>query len=219
MGLFSKSIEQAQAAVTKAAGVVADWEAKAADARAEAARLDSESGAAILADETAAERITLNIQAQERKARAYDQAAGAARQKLNDAQRDALEAEAREEDKQAAAARKTSDAHAAKVADLLGQLKDLDGVDYYVGRSKEGHGLTPHGARLAQVARQHDIRAGLIRYYIATGKITHDVHELNTVLGTSIADNFRTIPGEGIEIPKSLFVARDAGLTFEAVQA
>ena len=75
MGIFSKSTEQAQAEITKAESVVSEWEAKAASARAEASRLDAESGAAILADESAAERITLNIQAWERKARAFDGAA------------------------------------------------------------------------------------------------------------------------------------------------
>lgn len=220
MAIFSKSIEQANAAVSKAAGVVTDWEKKAAAARAEAARLDAESGAAILEDESAAERITLNVQTWERKARAYDQAAEEARRKLLVAQREALEAEAREEDKQAAGARKAADAHVSKVAALLNELRDLDGVEYVVGRALEGyardHNLAPipRSAGLANAARAHEVRAALIRYFAKTGKITHDITDLNTELGTSIPDYMRTIPGEGIEIPKSLFVARDAGLNF-----
>lgn len=219
MALFSKSIEQANTAVSKAESVVTDWESKAAAARAEAERLDAESGAAILEDESAAENITLKIQAQERKARAYDQAAAEARRKLLAAQRDALEAEAREEDKQAAAASKVLQSHNDKVNGLLKALKDLDGVPYTIAPGELGVGLTPKSSALFHDARAHEIRAALIRYFIETGKITHEVHELNSVLGTSILDNMRTIPGEGIEIPKSLFAVRDAGVNFAGAAA
>lgn len=218
MGIFSKSPEAAQAAITKAEAVVADWERKAAEARAEAARLDAESGAAILEDESAAENITLKIQAQERKARAYDQAATEARRKLRAAQRDALEAEAREEDKQAAAASKVLQAHNDKVDGLLMALKDLEGCDYVPGRSSNHNDLGMNQAQrstgLWQTLRQHEVRAALIRYFIATGKVTHDIYDINEALGTNIQSFLRSIPSEGIEIPASILAARDAGLSF-----
>ncbi|NMR29944.1 hypothetical protein [Crystallibacter degradans] len=219
MALFSKSIESAQTAVTKAAAVVTDWEAKAAAARAEASRIDSEAGAAILADESAAERITLQVQSQERKARAYDQAAEEARRKLHTAQREALEAEAREEDKQAAAARKAAEAHDAKVDALLAQLKDIDGCDYEPGRATESwaadQGLTQIPAAVAKwdQADQHEVRAAVIRYYIATAKVPADYYELNIGLGTSFPGFGRSIH-DGDRLPKSVYAARDAGLSF-----
>ncbi|MET3949699.1 hypothetical protein [Arthrobacter sp. UYEF36] len=218
MALFSKNMEQATAAASKAADVVAEWEAKAAAARAEAARLDAESGAAILEDESAAERITLNVQTWERKARAYDQAAEEARRKHVSAYREALEVEAREEDKQAAAAGKTAAALTAKVAALVGQLKELENVDFaavpvYVGSTGKNYAL-PNSEILQATTRRHEVRAALIRYYIQTGTLTNDVHDLNQLLGTALKDNAISIGGEGIEIPGSLLAARDAGLSF-----
>lgn len=217
MALFSKSIEQANAAAGKAAAVVAEWETKAAAARAEAARLDGESGAAILEDEAAAERITLNVQTWERKARAYDQAAEEARRKHISAYREALEVEAREEDKQAAAAGKASAAHSAKVAGLLAQLKELEGLDFapvHIHSAVSGITIsTTASDALQRPARTHQIRAALIRYYLQTGTIGTDVHQLNTALGTSIADNALSIGSEGIDVPASVRAARDAGLS------
>ncbi|ABK02748.1 hypothetical protein Arth_1354 [Arthrobacter sp. FB24] len=218
MALFSKTIEQAHAAVTKAGSVVVEWEEKASAARAEAIRLDTESGAAILEDESAAERITLNIQANERRARAFDQAAEEARRKHATAYREALEVEAREEEKQAASATKEATAHRAKVAALVNQLNELEDADYrptgvYVGTSGINLAL-PRSERLDKAAKEHHTRAALIRYFIKSGTITHDIHVLNAELGTSIQDNGLTIPGEGIEIPQSLTAARDAGVYF-----
>jgi len=216
MGIFSKSPEAAQTAVTKAEGEVMEWEAKAAAARAEASRLDAESGATILEDPSAAERVTLSIQAQERTARAYDGAAAAARKKLRAAQRDALEAEAREEDKLTAAATKALKAHNDKVDGLLKALQDLDGCEYAPAPSKAdaGGSQIPKSTGLWRTIREHEIRAALIRYFIATGKITHEIYELNTELGTNFQNLMRTIPGEGIEIPASIVAARNAGISF-----
>lgn len=218
MALFSKTIEQAQAAISKAGSVVIDWQNKAAAARAEAVRLDNESGAAILEDESAAERITLNIQTQERKARAFDQAAEEARRKHATAYREALEVEAREEEKLAVSTGKEATAHAGKVAALVKDLNELEDADYrpagvYIGASGVNLAL-PRSERLNKAAREHQTRAALIRYFIKSGTITHDIHVLNTELGTSIQDNGLTIPGEGIQIPQSLTAARDAGVYF-----
>ncbi|MDQ0923103.1 hypothetical protein QF038_001611 [Pseudarthrobacter sp. W1I19] len=220
MGIFSKGLEQAQAAVTKAESVVTEWKGKASAAREEAARLDAESGAAILLDESAAERITLNIQAHERRARAYDQAAAEARKKLHDAQREALEMEAREEDKLAASARKESTSHAGKVADLKCQLEDLDecgwdraaGIDVLTGR--------PSGQQVGKAwqldhkAHRHETRAATIRYFLATGTIPHDFSLIDNELGTKLNADAGTSWVQGDYISKSLYAARDAGLNF-----
>jgi hypothetical protein len=217
MALFSKSTESAQNAVAAAESVVQKWEKKAADARAEAARLDAESGAAILEDESAAERITLNVQTWERKARAFDQAAGEARQKLQAARKDALEAEAREEDKLAAAARRAAEAHASKVAALLAELKLVDACDYVPGRATTGwaaeRGLNqvPASVGKLRTVREHETRAAIIRYFLKAGAVPKDYDELNDVLGT----DFDTMCSfNEVTLPESVYVARNAGLTF-----
>jgi hypothetical protein len=224
MGIFSKSPESAQNAVTKAEGVVAEWERKAADARAEAGRLDAESGAAILEDESAAERITLNIQTWERKARAYDQAAGEARSKLLAAQKGALEAEAHEEEKESAADRKKADAHEAKVLILVAELEKLDGsgwerasfIDPVTGqRGGQFIGLT---GQLNSTSERHAIRAAAIRYFLATGKAPNDFYEINEVVGTTFPGFLRSIH-EDDYVPASIYAARDAGLNFAGVLA
>jgi hypothetical protein len=221
MGIFTKSTEAAQTAVTKAEAVVADWERKAADARSEAARLDREAGAAILADESAAERITLSIQAEERKARAYDQAAAEARRKLLAAQREALESEAREEDKQAAVARKTADAHSLKVASLLADLKRIDGCDYTPSSATDDYGSAlglrqnPKSTGLWRTVRVHETHAAAIRYFISTGTVPKDYYELNDTLKTPFEGALDSL--NEIGLPASILAARDAGLNFAGV--
>lgn len=223
MGIFSKSTEAAQTAVTKAEGVVAEWERKAADARAEAVRLDGESGAAILEDESAAERITLNVQTLERKARAFDQAAGEARKKLHAAQKEALEIEAREEDKLAADARKDAVAHAEKIADLKRKLEDLDECEWDRAYTTDVNGRpsgqsTGKAGNLDYSAHRHETRAAAIRYFLATGTIPQDFYLIDIELGThlnSISLSFN----QGDYVPASLYAARDAGLSFAGATA
>ncbi|MFJ5861498.1 hypothetical protein ACIQCM_08740 [Pseudarthrobacter sp. NPDC092439] len=213
MAIFSKSIESAQDAVTKAASVVAEWEGKAAAARAEAARLDAESGAAILADESAAETISLNIQAQERKARAFDGAAAEARTKLHKAQREVLEAEAREEDKLAAAARKASAAHLAKLDALKRDIETLDECEW----DRADGNLGKEGV-LEHEAHRHETRAGVIRYYLSTGRIPHDFYLIDKEVGTKVSRMSLSF-NSGDYIPDSLRAAQDAGLTFAGASA
>lgn len=220
MPIFTTSVDQAAAAVTKAHAVVEEWQAKASAARAEAARLDAESGAMILADEAAAERISLSVQTLERKARAYDQATAEALRKLKTAQRDALEAEARDEDKQAAAARRRLDAHETKVKALLRQLKDLNGADYVpesltnsvTGMDSSMRQPTRSGAMYSEV-HAHEVRAAAIRYFCATGQVPTDYVELNNELGTGFPTFGQNL--SEMALPASIYAARDAGLTFQ----
>lgn len=116
--------------VEKARAVVAEWEAKADTARAEAERVDADAGAEILADPRSAERITIKVEAKRREARAYDSAAAEARARVADVYRKHVEAEARALEKQAAAKRRDVEKHRAKVDGLLDQLRKLDGVPY-----------------------------------------------------------------------------------------
>jgi hypothetical protein len=224
MAIFSKSTESAQNTVTKAESVVAEWDSKAAAARAEVARLNAESGAAILADESAADQIALNVQSWELKAKAYDQAAKEAAQKLLRARREVLEAEARHEEKEAAVLQKQSEAHAAKVAVLQKQLEELDECDWIRGQTIDTVNGNPvgwqlgRGSVLASEAERHAVRAAGIRYFIATGKVPNDYYELNDVVGTSFNGFARSIH-ERDNIPKSLYAARDAGLNFAGAAA
>ncbi|QHK19391.1 hypothetical protein GU243_06135 [Pseudarthrobacter psychrotolerans] len=219
MAIFSKSVDAAQTAVSKAEDLLKEWESKAINARAEAERLDNESGAAILADESAADTITLKIHSWERKARAFDQAAEEARRKLTAARHEALEAEAREEDKEGTAGRRKAEAHNAKVAALVHQLEVLDECDW--GRAPAKDPISGElvgsqrgiGHRLATEAERHEIRAASIRHFLETGRIPNDYFEINEVTGTTFNTSARIL-NEGDNIPASLYVARNAGLSF-----
>ncbi|MYM18505.1 hypothetical protein GSY69_00555 [Brevibacterium sp. 5221] len=161
--------------MSKATATVEEWEAKAERARAESAELDQTSGAAILDDPSAAERITVKVQAKEREARAYDAAAVEARQRLVDVYRKHLEDEAANLDKAAVQAQREADKHAGRVRALVDQLRDLDGVEYApVEEWHEG----PQG-RWRDVPKSEDLgdkveaaknHAGLIRFYLEHGK-------------------------------------------------
>lgn len=162
-------------AVQKATAAVDEWEAKAERARAESVELDRTSGAAILDDPSAAERITVKVQAKEREARAYDAAAEEARQRVVDVYRSHLEDEAASLDKAAVQAQREVDKHAGKVAALVGQLRDLEGVEYAPveewhdgaqGKWRDVPKSEALGDRV-EAAKNH---AGLIRFYLEHGK-------------------------------------------------
>jgi hypothetical protein len=159
------------------------------------------------------------VQTWERKARAFDQAAAESRKKLLAAQRDVLEAEARDEDKESAALRKQSEAHAAKVAILQKLLEELEECDWIRGQTIDTVNGNPvgwqlgRGSFIASEAERHAVRAAGIRYFIATGKVPNDYYELNDVVGTSFNGFARSIH-ERDNIPQSLYAARDAGLNF-----
>lgn len=103
------SFEKLYAEVAKAQKTVDEWEAKTSAARAEGEELDRTSGAAILENPNAPEKITLKVQTLERTAGAYDSAAIEARNKVNAVYRKYVEAESRQLDKDAATMRKDAE--------------------------------------------------------------------------------------------------------------
>lgn len=216
MGILSTSAERAQSNVTKAEATVSEWQAKAATARAEAAELDATAGAAILADETAADSISLKVISLERKARAYDQAANEAGKNLRAARIAVLTLEADESEKAEASALKRLDKHAAAVKDLLDKLEALEGVQYSkkvlselnIGESRTTK--TPTSQILLREAQGHQFNAAGIRYFLMTGKAGTDPSELNQVLGTNFP------PGRA-STPESVAAAIAAGLTLQGV--
>lgn len=124
------TIEKLNAEVAKAQKTVDDWEAKATAARDEAEELDRSSGAQILENPAVAEKITVKIEAAKRTARAYDAAAGEARQKVQAVYRKHVEGEAKEYERLAAAKKKEHQRHVGEVDKLLEKLRELDGVRY-----------------------------------------------------------------------------------------
>lgn len=223
MAVFSKSPDAARTAVNKAQSTVDEWNAKAAAARAEAQQLDADAGAQILEDESAAERITLQVQTLERKARAYDQAAAEAGRKLDGARQDAMNAAIRSEEDAAAKARKAVEAHESKVLALKAKLEELDGCEWERGRMRDSvtgeYGRTLDGKADADrhQADRHEIRAAMIRYYIATGKTPGSFYDLNAVTGTEFSSFAMPMLYEFSDIvPECVTEAKAAGLTFEA---
>lgn len=188
MAILPTSAERAQSNVAKAEATVSEWQAKATAARAEAAELDATAGAAILADESAAERITLQVQALERKARAYDQAAAEAGKNLLAARRAVLESAAAGEADTAAKARKQADAHDVKVEALKAKLEEFDEGPWMRTVKRDGDTTityTGKSGALRNEALAADIRGAVIRYYMAHDKIPNGFHELNDELGTT----------------------------------
>lgn len=227
MAVFSKGREAAQKAADKAQATVDEWNAKAAAARADAQQLDADAGAQILADESAAERITLQIQSLERKARAYDQAATEAARNLHAAQHDVLTAEAAELEKQAAGIRKQAEKQEAEVQKILAQLEALDESKWEraeipgTGTEHSTQSYAGKAAGIVWEALALETRAQVIRYWLAKGTIPADLRDLNnmfgpthdvhiTVLGTEYLDKY------GDPITDTLRQAVAAGLSFAA---
>lgn len=124
-------------AVAKAQAVVDKWTAKASAARAEAEQVDRESGAAILENPNAAEKITTKVLSLERQARAYDSAATEAKAQVRTAWRNAVEAEAKDLDKSVLTMRRDAEKLEADAEKIIDKLEALQGVRYV---PKFGHG-------------------------------------------------------------------------------
>ena len=169
---MSTTVKAAEKALEVARTTVQQWEAKARDARSEAAQLDADSGAAILANPTAAHDIAVKINAADLQARAFDSAAAEARQQVKARRRELLEAWAAQYDKDAATARKEHDEHKAKINELLAQLKDLDGWEYKPADAPTEPGSSytiGRSAHLHQVWRRALNRAAYCRFALAEG--------------------------------------------------
>lgn len=170
-------------AVAKAQAVVDKWTAKASAAREEAEQVDRESGAQILENPNAAEKITTKVLTLERQARAYDSAATEAKAQVRAAWRNAVEAEAKELEKSVVTMRRDAEKHRGKVDALLSQLKDLDGVDYvpHLGHAAYEERGTYYSADdspretksqdLEARAAGAESQAALVRHVLATGDV------------------------------------------------
>jgi hypothetical protein len=230
MAIIPTSAERAQSNVAKAEATVSEWQAKAAAARADAAELDATAGAAILADESAAERVTLQVQTLERKARAYDQAATEAGKNLRTARLAVLTTEADTLEKEAAKVRRVLDKHNAEVAKAKDALEELAGHGFIPGEPEpEGVTISVPGETISRTSRvgkaaplnrqamHMETQAQCIRYWLKRGELPRDLHDLNkefgqthaafvSVLGSDYLDKY------GAPITDNLRAAVDAGL-------
>ncbi|WP_156491132.1 hypothetical protein [Brevibacterium casei] len=168
--------------MAKAQAVVDEWEAKASAARAEAAEIERGSGAAILADPSAAEKISIKVDAKQRTARAYDSAAAESLEQVRAAWRKAVEAEAKQLEKDAVNFRKEAAKIEAEESKLIDKLEALQGVRYepVLGRPTSlDHGVYVRGDDLPRQTRSDDLkaRAGgaeaqtkMVRHALETGQ-------------------------------------------------
>jgi hypothetical protein len=190
------TVKAAEATLETARTTVRQWQDKAAGARAEAAELDANSGALILADPAVADEISIKVDACHRRARAFEGAAQAAREQVQAATQVLLETHAADYDKQAAKARKTLEEHIAQVGALLDQLRELDGVEYVDGRThfnarSQGDvyvaGTAPDTTtyRLHREIMSSTNKAAYIRYYAATGSHPGNAAQLRQYGGTT----------------------------------
>lgn len=190
MGLFKKPIENAMTARDKARAEAADWDAKAAAIRAEANELDATANDMILADETAAERITLQVNTLQRKADAYAHAATKAHDKARLAAREILNVEAGELDKEAAKIRKVADNVEIEVAKAKAALEELDGCTYertseessVLTESGEPSSVTQSTGKAGEIrwnAQLLETQAQVIRYWLAENELPATLDDLN----------------------------------------
>ena len=147
MGIIKRTTADALKAAERADATAAKWDDKAAAVRAEAQRMDAEAGPAILADESQAEKITIAVQAQERKARA----------EAAQARDDALRIEADELDRKADQLDKRADRKAEEVAEALAKLEAADGYSWE-RKPTETHPLTGEPTRWSADGAAGDLR-------------------------------------------------------------
>lgn len=133
------AVDRVPPAVAKAQAVVDKWTAKASAARAEAEQVDRESGAQILENPNAADKITTRVLGLERQARAYDSAATEAKAQVGAAWRSAVEAEAKELDKSVLTMRRDAEKLEADAEKLVDKLEQLQGVRYIPNLGQATH--------------------------------------------------------------------------------
>lgn len=202
------TIEKLNADVAKAAKVAEDWEAKAASARAEADELDRSSGSAILENPSVAEKVTVQIEAKKRTARAYDSAAAEAREKLKGVYRKHVEAEASQLEKDATTLRRDAEKHRAEVEKILVKLEALDGVRY---EPRLGHGSSlQNGVYISAEDGPRETRGQDLEDR-AEGAATQAKY-VRHILATGSTANFPDAPSLGyLELPPVTKAALDAG--------
>lgn len=169
---MATTVKTAEKALETARTTVRQWQDKAAGARAEAAELDANSGALILADPAVADEISIKVDACHRRARAFEGAAQAAREQVQEARRALLEAWIAQYDKDATKVRGEYDEHKAKIDALLAQLRELDGWEYQAVEAPTEIGASytiAHSAFLYRQWRQALNSAAYCRYALAEG--------------------------------------------------
>lgn len=174
--MTTNAVKAAEKAYDDAASTVTEWEDKARAARSEAAELDADSGAAILADPTAAREIAVKINEADLQARAYDGAAATARQQLDETRRRLIEAWADEYDRRAKAAEDKAEKQSKAIDDLVEQIRELDGGHPWTIQKEQpvlnGPGVTASKLDLleeeAAAARQS---AGYCRHVLQHGGV------------------------------------------------
>lgn len=186
-------------AVAKAQATVQQWVQKAQAARAEAQRVDSESGREILDNPNAAEKITLKVQTLERQARAYDNAAREARDQEKAAWRKAVEGEVRQLEKDAVNFRKEAAKIEAEESKLIDKLEALQGVRYepVLGRPTSlDHGVYVRGDDLPRETKSDDLKARAAGAESQTKMVRHalETGQTNGYEGQSLIGHLDTPP-------------------------
>lgn len=231
MGLLTKPIETARKNRDSALAEAEQWATKAATVRAEADSLDATANAAILEDESAAERITVQVTTLNRKASAYEQAARETRGKAESAGLDVLRIEADELDKAAAKVRQALDKHNAEVAKAKNALEEIAGHGFIPGEN-EPDGETTYVTGEARPSRSYRVgkaaplreqalhlttQAQVIRYWLEDRQLPRTLNDLNTKFGATHSAHFLIAGSDSLDrygdpITESLRAAVDAGL-------
>lgn len=168
---MKSGVDKARGEVVKVEGTVARWQADATAKRAELVDLEARAGDEVLADETAAVRLTEQMTALRSGIDIADRAAEAAGRKLADVRRALLRARAVEMRDQAASLLQNAEKRQKRTDALLAELADFEGVPFAPApiRSTMGNpdimpftrtqGMREHAAQLNHQALQLDEQA------------------------------------------------------------
>ncbi|MFC0623223.1 hypothetical protein [Kribbella deserti] len=142
--------EVATSEVAEYQAVVARWEAEKTAAEAELSDLQARAGEEVLADESAASRLSRSMQELRDRIDIAARAVAAAEPKLAAATRAVILAEAAEWDEEKARRQALLDAHNAKRQELLDALQDFTGLAWDIKRNERALGDV--GPRVIEVA-------------------------------------------------------------------
>lgn len=178
MGITRKSPrEQALAEVEKHGATVGKWEAERLTAERELASLQARAGEEVLADETAAGRLTSSMGKLRDRIEIASRAVEAARPKLDAARSAVVFAEAADWDAEAEKRARVLEAHDARTAELLAQLKAHDRVEYGRVPDPDPSEWGNIGKQRAGVRSRHSELADLVEQARLTAWVLREVAE------------------------------------------
>lgn len=208
---MSRRVDSARKQLSKARADLDKWRARDVELATVQDEIEANAGDRLLDDAGAESAVADSLSSVVAQRRVVSKAVDQARTRVLAAGREVLLAEAADEDDEAAGAEKDRRAVQAKVEVLLAQLQGLNGANYRVVTVDDiprstGQVVTaavPLTEQLEARARQHRVRASVLRHVAASGRVPTFLRELDLGVVSPFLIDGDLIPDTAREFDRS----------------